>query len=58
MRLSDNKEIISNEIDIYQWNVYDQINNRLLGFEGNLCTGRQALNTLNAIDLIIEQRGL
>lgn len=49
-------EVIANGLGIYQWHVYDQICKHLAGVATTLCTGRQALRTLEAIDLIIRQR--
>lgn len=54
--LNAEREIISNGMSIYQWHVYEQICNHLNGLATTLCTGRQALKTLEAIDLIIKQR--
>lgn len=56
--LAEPGEVIANGMDIYQWHVYDQIFKRLTGTVANLCTGRQALKTLEAIDIIIKQREL
>ena len=54
--LDKNKEIIDNSMDVYQWNVYDHIHRYLQGEATTLCTGTQALKTLEGIDLIIKQR--
>ena len=56
--LSEQREIIPNGMGVYQWHVYDQICKYLAGEANNLCTGRQTLKTLEAIDLIIKQREL
>lgn len=54
--LAEQKEVIANGMGIYQWHVYDQICKHLAGAATTLCSGRQALKTLEAIDLIIKQR--
>lgn len=54
--LSEQRETIANGMGIYQWHVYDQISKHLTGVATPLCTGGQALKTLEAIDLIIKQR--
>ncbi len=54
--LAEQRETISNGMSIYQWHVYEQICRHLTGTSTSLCTGRQALKTLEAIDLIIKQR--
>ena len=54
--LAEQREIIPNGMDIYQWHVYDQIYKHLASSATTLCTGRQALKTLEVIDLIIKQR--
>lgn len=54
--LAEPVEVIASGMDIYQWHVYDQICKHLAGAATTLCTGRQALKTLEAIDLIIKQR--
>jgi predicted dehydrogenase len=54
--LEEQREVIANGMGIYQWHVYDQICKHLTGEATTLCTGRQALKTLEAIDLIIRQR--
>ncbi len=56
--LAEQRELIANGMSIYQWNVYDQISKHLTGAATTLCTGRQALKTLEAIDLIIRKRNL
>lgn len=56
--LAEQRELIANGMGIYQWHVYDQICKHLAGAATTLCTGRQALKTLEAIDLIIKQRKL
>lgn len=54
--LAEQTETIINGMEIYQWHVYQQICQHLGGAATTLCTGRQALKTLEAIDLIIKQR--
>ncbi len=54
--LAEQRELIAGGMSIYQWHVYDQIGKHMQGMTTPLCTGRQALNTLNTIDLIIKQR--
>lgn len=54
--LAEQREMIANGMNIYQWHVYEQICKHLTGVATTLCTGRQALKTLEAIDLIIKQR--
>ena len=49
-------EIINNAMTRYQWHVADQIVAALSDCPHNLCTGRQAFKTLEAIDIIINQR--
>ena len=43
-------------MDIYQWQVYDNIDKHLNGYETTLCTGFKALETLKQINLIIKER--
>lgn len=47
--LSDEKITISNAMSIYQWNVVEQLALHLNGKKSNLCTGIDALETLNVI---------
>jgi len=54
--LEEQRETIANGMGIYQWHVYDQVSKHLAGEATTLSTGRQALKTLEAIDLIIRQR--
>lgn len=54
--LSVTPEIIPNGMNRYQWNVADQLANAMEGRPHNLCTGLQALNTLEAMHQIINQR--
>lgn len=54
--LTDNPETIANGMGIYQWHVYDQIFNYLAGAANTICTGQQALKTIETIDSIIKQR--
>lgn len=53
--LAEQKINIANGMGIYQWHVYHQIFRHLSGEVTTLCTGRQALKTLEAIDLIIRR---
>lgn len=54
--LAEQTETIANGMGIYQWHVYQQIYQHVGGAATTLCTGRQALKTLEAIDMIIKQR--
>ena len=54
--LSAKSEVLHNGMSIYQWHAYDQISKYLGGGDTTLCTGRQALKTLELIDKIIHQR--
>jgi predicted dehydrogenase len=54
--ITDNPETIANGMKIYQWHVYDQISNYLAGAANTICTGQQALKTIETIDSIIKQR--
>lgn len=54
--LNVEKEKITNGMGIYQWHVYDQIKDHFAGKATTMCTGYQALKTLEAIDLIVKQR--
>ncbi|WP_411882794.1 Gfo/Idh/MocA family protein [Polaromonas sp. YR568] len=54
--LGGEREEIANGMAIYQWHVYDQIRDYFAGKATALCTGLQALKTLEAIELIIKQR--
>ena len=56
IKLNDQKELIGNSMDIYQWQVYDNIDKHLNGYETTLCTGFKALETLKQINLIIKER--
>lgn len=49
-------EMINNGMNRYQWHVADQIADALADRSHNLCTGRQALETLEAMHQIINQR--
>jgi len=51
-------EMISNDMTRYQWHVADQIANALGDRPHNLCTGRQALETLEKMYQIIKQKQL
>ena len=48
-------EVIPNGMNRYQWRVFDQLADSLEGEFTSLCTGRQALTTLEAINQIIKQ---
>jgi predicted dehydrogenase len=54
--LGSEREEIGNGMAIYQCHVYDQIRDHLAGKATTLCTGLQALKTLEAIESIIKQR--
>ena len=56
--LAEQKETLQNGMKMYQLHVFDQINQHFHGVETTLCTGRQALNTLEAINSIIIKRKL
>lgn len=47
-------EVIPNGLERYQWHVFDQLAAALAGEDTSLCTGRQALTTLEAINQIIK----
>jgi predicted dehydrogenase len=49
-------EIIANGMDRYQYQVADQLDNALAGRQHALCTGREALATIEAMHQIIHQR--
>jgi len=49
-------EVIPNGLNLYQWHVFDQLAASLAGNYTTLCTGRQALTTLEAINQIIKWR--
>ncbi|MDA9199960.1 Gfo/Idh/MocA family oxidoreductase [Candidatus Pelagibacter sp.] len=52
--LDKQKEIINNSMDIYQWHVYDYIHKHLKGEVTTLCTGLEAIETLESINLLIK----
>ena len=54
--LQPEPEIIVNDMDRYQYNVADQLANANAGKPHYLCTGHQALETLEAIHEVINQR--
>jgi predicted dehydrogenase len=54
--LQPTPEIIENGMRRYQWHVADQLADALADKPHNLCTGRQALATLKAMHLIINER--
>ncbi len=47
-------ESIANDMKRYQWNVINQLANALAGKDHCLCTGRQALRTLEAMHQILD----
>ncbi|MFH2135421.1 MAG: Gfo/Idh/MocA family oxidoreductase [Pseudomonadota bacterium] len=49
-------EMIANSMSRYQWHVADQLAGALAGRPCSLCTGKQALATLEAMDKIINWR--
>jgi predicted dehydrogenase len=49
-------EIIANGMDRYQYHVADQLANALAGRQHALCTGREALATIEAMHQIIHQK--
>ena len=51
-RLSGDRQTIHNDMDRYQWHVYEQLARFLAGDSYHLCTGRQALTTLNIVTAI------
>jgi len=51
-------EKIANGMSKYQWHVYEQLSASFDGKENTLCTGRQALSTLESMHKIIKERGL
>jgi predicted dehydrogenase len=51
-------EMIANGMNKYQWHVADQLADALADKPHSLCTGRQALATLEAMHKIIKQRQL
>lgn len=55
--LDKKKEIISNSMNTYQWQVYDNISKYLKNEKTTLTTGKQALNILRGINSIIKQIG-
>lgn len=54
--LADEEEKIPNSMNIYQSCVYDQVRDHLDGKKTSLCSARQALKTLETIDLVINRR--
>jgi predicted dehydrogenase len=48
-------EVIPNGLKRYQWHVFDKLAASLAGEDTSLCTGRQALTTLEAINQIIKK---
>ena len=49
-------EMIANGMDRYQYHVADQLANALAGKKHALCTGREALTTIEAMQKIIHQK--
>jgi predicted dehydrogenase len=54
--LQKSPEMVANGMNRYQWHVAEQLTNALEDKPHNLCTGRQALATLEAMHQIINQR--
>ncbi len=54
-RLNAVPELIANGMHCYQWHVFEQIAASLKGEAHTLCTGRQALTTLESMHEIIEE---
>jgi len=53
--LSSDEVIIPNGMNRYQWNVYDNIAKRGIDSSSTLCDGRDALKTLEIINLIVSE---
>ena len=49
-------EMITNGMNRYQWHVFEQLAASLKGRHNTLCTGRQALATLESMHEIIKER--
>jgi predicted dehydrogenase len=56
MTLTSEPEIIPSDMHRYQWHVMDQLSSAMNNAPASLCTGRQALNTLEAMREILDQR--
>lgn len=54
--LSTSPEMIATEMNRYQWNVFEQLAGIFVGNDTTLCTGRQALATLESMHKIINER--
>lgn len=54
--LNTEPEIIDNGMNRYQWHVFEQLAASLVGKHSTLCTGRQALTTLESMHEIIKER--
>ncbi len=54
--LSEKVEPISSELNRYQWYVADELNKSMSGLKVALCSGRQALHTLENMQLILGKR--
>ena len=54
--LNEVPEMITNGMNRYQWHVFEQIAASLKGRHNTLCTGRQALATLESMYEIIKER--
>ena len=52
--LSTTPEMIATEMNRYQWNVFEQLAGSFVGNYTTLCTGRQALTTLESMHKIIK----
>ncbi len=54
--LKIDSEVISNDMNRYQWNIVNQLASALLGKHHNLSTGTQSLETLQAMHQLINKR--
>jgi predicted dehydrogenase len=54
--LNTEPEIIANGMNRYQWHVFEQLAASIAGKHCTLCTGRQALTTLESMHEIIRER--
>ena len=53
--LSPNAETIENGMDRYQWHMAEQLANALEGRDAHLCSGEEALITLENMKKVIER---
>jgi predicted dehydrogenase len=53
--LKDPPEIIPNSMNRYQWNVLDNLSRAMVGKDASICTGREALKTLEYMTKIINK---